>query len=117
MFVVPLSSESDQFKDELNSDKSDREIEQDEWEKSDESDSDTSERQEDSYADLEHDTLRETLYMEQSHEELGEVCVCLCVCVYQCFCVTCVDGNCLFISAVCLCVLIIICVDEMSLFL
>ncbi|XP_027015385.1 oxysterol-binding protein-related protein 8 isoform X5 [Tachysurus fulvidraco] len=64
--------ESDQFKDELNSDKSDREIEQDEWEKSDESDSDTSERQEESYADLEHDTLRETLYMEQSHEELGE---------------------------------------------
>ncbi|KAG7320649.1 hypothetical protein KOW79_016502 [Hemibagrus wyckioides] len=64
--------ECDQFKDELNSDKSDREIEQDEWEKSDESDSDTSERQEDSYADLEHDTLRETLYMEQSHEELGE---------------------------------------------
>ncbi|KAM9467576.1 oxysterol-binding protein-related protein 8 isoform 2-T2 [Clarias gariepinus] len=65
-------NESDQFKDELNSDKSDREIEQDEWEKSEESDSDTSERQEDSYADLEHDTLRETLYMEQSHEELGE---------------------------------------------
>ncbi|XP_053097729.1 oxysterol-binding protein-related protein 8 isoform X3 [Pangasianodon hypophthalmus] len=64
--------ESDQFKDELNSDKSDREIEQDEWEKSEESDTDTSERQEDSYADLEHDTLRETLYMEQSHEELGE---------------------------------------------
>ncbi|XP_053544086.1 oxysterol-binding protein-related protein 8 isoform X2 [Ictalurus punctatus] len=64
--------ESDQFKDELNSDKSDREIEQDEWEKSEESDSDTSERQEDLYADLEHDTLRETLYVEQSHEELGE---------------------------------------------
>ncbi|XP_060759724.1 oxysterol-binding protein-related protein 8 isoform X4 [Neoarius graeffei] len=64
--------ESDQFKDELNSDKSDREIEQEEWEKSEESDSDTSERQEDSYADLEHDTLRETLYVEQCHEELGE---------------------------------------------
>ncbi|KAF4079937.1 hypothetical protein AMELA_G00184060 [Ameiurus melas] len=64
--------ESDQFKDELNSDKSDREIEHDEWEKSEESDSDTSERQEDLYADLEHDTLRETLYVEQSHEELGE---------------------------------------------
>ncbi|KAK3544465.1 hypothetical protein QTP86_012477 [Hemibagrus guttatus] len=71
-YLVDWEGESDQFKDELNSDKSDREIEQDEWEKSDESDSDTSERQEDSYVDLEHDTLRETLYIEQSHEELGE---------------------------------------------
>ncbi|TTG02116.1 Oxysterol-binding protein-related protein 8 [Bagarius yarrelli] len=65
--------ESDQFKDELNSDKSDREMEQDEWEKSDESDSDTSERQEDTNTELEHNTLSETLYVEQSHEELGEV--------------------------------------------
>lgn len=79
-----LSSESDQFKDELNSDKSDREIEQDEWEKSEESDSDTSERQEDSYADLEHDTLRETLYIEQCHEELGEVCAYVYLYVYIC---------------------------------
>ncbi|XP_062853451.1 oxysterol-binding protein-related protein 8 isoform X2 [Trichomycterus rosablanca] len=59
--------EGDQFKDE-----SDRELEQDEWEKSEDSDSDTSERQEDSYADLDQDALRETLYMEQSPEELGE---------------------------------------------
>lgn len=43
-------------------------------EKSEESDSDTSERQEDSYVDLD-ETLRETPYMEQTDEELGEVCV------------------------------------------
>lgn len=43
-------------------------------EKSEESDSDTSERQEDSYVDLDpNEALRETPYIEQSHEELGEV--------------------------------------------
>lgn len=76
-------NDSDQFKDpDLYSDKSDRENEQEqeEWEnevmeKSEESDSDTSERQEDSYVDLD-ETLRETPYMEQTDEELGEVCVC-----------------------------------------
>uniref|UniRef100_A0A8C2B6H8 Oxysterol-binding protein n=1 Tax=Cyprinus carpio TaxID=7962 RepID=A0A8C2B6H8_CYPCA len=71
----------DQFKDpDLYSDKSDRENEQEqeEWdnevmEKSEESDSDTSERQEDSYLDLDpNEALRETSYIEQSHEELGE---------------------------------------------
>uniref|UniRef100_A0A8C1GYB4 Oxysterol-binding protein n=1 Tax=Cyprinus carpio TaxID=7962 RepID=A0A8C1GYB4_CYPCA len=64
----------------LYSDKSDRENEQEqeEWdnevmEKSEESDSDTSERQEDSYLDLDpNEALRETSYIEQSHEELGE---------------------------------------------
>uniref|UniRef100_A0A671KAN2 Oxysterol-binding protein-related protein 8-like n=1 Tax=Sinocyclocheilus anshuiensis TaxID=1608454 RepID=A0A671KAN2_9TELE len=75
-------NDSDQFKDpDLYSDKSDRENEQEqeEWEnevmeKSEESDSDTSERQEDSYIDLDpNETLRETSYIEQSHEELGEV--------------------------------------------
>ncbi|XP_016094284.1 oxysterol-binding protein-related protein 8-like isoform X3 [Sinocyclocheilus grahami] len=74
-------NDSDQFKDpDLYSDKSDRENEQEqeEWEnevmeKSEESDSDTSERQEDSYIDLDpNETLRETTYIEQSHEELGE---------------------------------------------
>ncbi|XP_048010677.1 oxysterol-binding protein-related protein 8 isoform X3 [Megalobrama amblycephala] len=74
-------NDSDQFKDpDLYSDKSDRENEQEqeEWEnevmeKSEESDSDTSERQEDSYIDLDpNETLRETPYIEQSHEELGE---------------------------------------------
>ncbi|XP_073802962.1 oxysterol-binding protein-related protein 8 isoform X2 [Danio rerio] len=74
-------NDSDQFKDpDLYSDKSDRENEpeQEEWEnevmeKSEESDSDTSERQEDSYIDLDpNETLRETMYIEQSHEELGE---------------------------------------------
>lgn len=65
----------------LYSDKSDREGEQDHeesdpegLEKSEESDSDTSERQEDSYIDLDpNEHLRETPYLEQSHEELGEV--------------------------------------------
>lgn len=75
-------NDSDQFKDpDLYSDKSDRENEQEqeEWEnevmdKSEESDSDTSERQEDSYVDMDpNETLRETPYIEQSHEELGEV--------------------------------------------
>lgn len=41
--------------------------------KSEESDSDTSERQEDSYVDLD-EMLRETVYIEQTDEELGEVC-------------------------------------------
>lgn len=76
-------NDSDQFKDpDLYSDKSDRENEQEqeEWEnevmeKSEESDSDTSERQDDSYIDLDpNETLRQTTYIEQSHEELGEVC-------------------------------------------
>uniref|UniRef100_A0AAY5EL65 Oxysterol-binding protein n=1 Tax=Electrophorus electricus TaxID=8005 RepID=A0AAY5EL65_ELEEL len=59
----------------LYSDKSDRENEQEveEWEKSEESDSDTSERQDDSYADMDNtEALQETIYLEQSHEELGE---------------------------------------------
>lgn len=43
-------------------------------EKSEESDSDTSERQDDSYIDLDpNEHLQETPYLEQSHEELGEV--------------------------------------------
>lgn len=75
-------NDSDHLKDpDLYSDKSDREGEQDHeesdpegLEKSEESDSDTSERQEDSYIDLDpNEHLRETPYMEQSHEELGEV--------------------------------------------
>ena len=83
---VHLSSsrfnDSDHLKDpDLYSDKSDREGEQDHeesdpegLEKSEESDSDTSERQDDSYIDLDpNDHLRETPYLEQSHEELGEV--------------------------------------------
>ncbi|XP_062338708.1 oxysterol-binding protein-related protein 8 isoform X5 [Osmerus eperlanus] len=72
-------NDSDQFKDpDLYSDKSDRENEPDHeesdpegLEKSEESDSDTSERQDDSYIDLD-EALRETPYLEQSHEELGE---------------------------------------------
>uniref|UniRef100_A0A4W6E7K3 Oxysterol-binding protein n=1 Tax=Lates calcarifer TaxID=8187 RepID=A0A4W6E7K3_LATCA len=75
-------SDSDHLKDpDLYSDKSDREGEQDHeesdpegLEKSEESDSDTSERQDDSYIDLDpNEHLRETPYLEQSHEELGEV--------------------------------------------
>ncbi|XP_055771875.1 oxysterol-binding protein-related protein 8-like isoform X2 [Salvelinus fontinalis] len=74
-------NDGDQFKDpDLYSDKSDREGEQDHEEsdveglgKSEESDSDTSERQDDSYIDLDpNEALRETPYLEQSHEELGE---------------------------------------------
>uniref|UniRef100_A0AAY4D0G4 Oxysterol-binding protein n=1 Tax=Denticeps clupeoides TaxID=299321 RepID=A0AAY4D0G4_9TELE len=74
-------NDSDQFKDpDLYSDKSDRENEQDHeesdneaLEKSEESDSDTSERQDDSYVDTDpNEVLRETPYLEQSHEELGE---------------------------------------------
>lgn len=75
-------NDSDHLKDpDLYSDKSDREGEPDHeesdpegLEKSEESDSDTSERQEDSYIDLDsNDQLWETPYLEQSHEELGEV--------------------------------------------
>uniref|UniRef100_A0A3B4A744 Oxysterol-binding protein n=1 Tax=Periophthalmus magnuspinnatus TaxID=409849 RepID=A0A3B4A744_9GOBI len=69
----------DHLKDpDLYSDKSDREQDHEEsdaegLEKSEESDSDTSERQDDSYIDLDpNEHLRETSYMEQSHEELGE---------------------------------------------
>ncbi|XP_076152908.1 oxysterol-binding protein-related protein 8 isoform X2 [Alosa pseudoharengus] len=74
-------NDSDQFKDpDLYSDKSDRENEQEHeesdneaLEKSEESDSDTSERQDDSYVDTDpNEVLRETPYLEQSHEELGE---------------------------------------------
>ncbi|XP_035376598.1 oxysterol-binding protein-related protein 8 isoform X2 [Electrophorus electricus] len=69
-------NDSEHFKDlDLYSDKSDRENEQEveEWEKSEESDSDTSERQDDSYADMDNtEALQETIYLEQSHEELGE---------------------------------------------
>lgn len=75
-------NDGDHLKDpDLYSDKSDREGEQDHeesdpegLEKSEESDSDTSDRQDDSYVDLDpNEHLRETPYMEQSHEELGEV--------------------------------------------
>ncbi|KTG06811.1 hypothetical protein cypCar_00020399 [Cyprinus carpio] len=81
LYKTTVFNDSDQFKDpDLYSDKSDRENEQEqeEWdnevmEKSEESDSDTSERQDDSYLDLDpNETLRETSYIEQSHEELGE---------------------------------------------
>uniref|UniRef100_A0A8D0CUM2 Oxysterol-binding protein n=1 Tax=Sander lucioperca TaxID=283035 RepID=A0A8D0CUM2_SANLU len=74
-------NDSDHLKDpDLYSDKSDREGEQDHeesdpegLEKSEESDSDTSERQDDSYLDMDpNEHLRETPYLEQSHEELGE---------------------------------------------
>uniref|UniRef100_H2RR95 Oxysterol-binding protein n=1 Tax=Takifugu rubripes TaxID=31033 RepID=H2RR95_TAKRU len=74
-------NDTDHLKDpDLYSDKSDREGEQDHeesdpegLEKSEESDSDTSERQDDSYIDMDpNEHLRETPYMEQSHEELGE---------------------------------------------
>lgn len=76
--VWPLRfGDGEQFKDpDLYSDKSDRENEQEEneWDKSEESDSDTSERPDDSYADPEPgENLRETVYLQQSHEELGEV--------------------------------------------
>ncbi|KAG5846125.1 oxysterol-binding protein-related protein 8 isoform X3 [Anguilla anguilla] len=73
--------DGDHFKEpDLYSDKSDRENEPEHEEsdnegpeKSEESDSDTSERQDDSYADVDpNETLRETPYLEQSHEELGE---------------------------------------------
>uniref|UniRef100_A0A8B9SFZ5 Oxysterol-binding protein n=1 Tax=Anas platyrhynchos TaxID=8839 RepID=A0A8B9SFZ5_ANAPL len=61
------------------SDKSDKENDHDHDEsdndglgKSEESDSDTSERQDDSYVDPEPIDIKETTYLEQSHEELGE---------------------------------------------
>lgn len=81
-FPVSRFNDSDHLKDpDLYSDKSDREGEQDHeesdpegLEKSEESDSDMSERQDDSYVDLDpNEHLRETPYLEQSHEELGEV--------------------------------------------
>ncbi|MGH0170474.1 UNVERIFIED_CONTAM: hypothetical protein FKN15_059073 [Acipenser sinensis] len=74
--------ETQHFRDhDLYSDKSDRENEQDHeesdndgLEKSEESDTDTSERQDDSYLEPEPiEVLRETTYLEQSREELGEV--------------------------------------------
>uniref|UniRef100_A0A3P9JQN0 Oxysterol binding protein like 8 n=1 Tax=Oryzias latipes TaxID=8090 RepID=A0A3P9JQN0_ORYLA len=71
-------NDSDHLKDpDLYSDKSDREGEPDHEESDpeglEESDSDTSERQDDSYIDLDaNEHLLETLYQEQSHEELGE---------------------------------------------
>lgn len=82
MVAFSRFNDSDHLKDpDLYSDKSDREGEQDHeesdpegLEKSEESDSDTSERQDDSYIDLDtNEHLRETPYLEQSHEELGEV--------------------------------------------
>uniref|UniRef100_A0A803VBD6 Oxysterol-binding protein n=1 Tax=Ficedula albicollis TaxID=59894 RepID=A0A803VBD6_FICAL len=80
---LPLNdSEIDRqpFKDQdTYSDKSDKENDHDHEEsendalgKSEESDSDTSERQDDSYVDPEPADVRETTYLEQSHEELGE---------------------------------------------
>ena len=73
------------FKDQdMYSDKSDKENDHDHEEsdndglgKSEESDSDTSERQDDSYVDPEPIDIKETTYLEQSHEELGEVKVLL----------------------------------------
>lgn len=74
--------ERQHFKDQdLYSDKSDKENDHDHDEsdndglgKSEESDSDTSERQDDSYIDPEPiDDLKETTYLEEAHEELGEV--------------------------------------------
>lgn len=66
------------------SDKSDKENDQEHDEsdnevlgKSEESDTDTSERQDDSYIEPEPvEPLKETTYTEQSHEELGEVTAC-----------------------------------------
>ncbi|NWH74550.1 OSBL8 protein, partial [Piaya cayana] len=68
------------FKDQdMYSDKSDKENDHDHEEsdndglgKSEESDSDTSERQDDSYIDPEPIDVKETTYVEQSPEELGE---------------------------------------------
>lgn len=66
------------------SDKSDKENDQEHDEsdnevmgKSEESDTDTSERQDDSYIEPEPvEALKETTYTEQGHEELGEVTAC-----------------------------------------
>ncbi|KAG7278610.1 hypothetical protein CRUP_013353 [Coryphaenoides rupestris] len=76
--TTPAFNDGDQFKDpDLYSDKSDREGDQDHEESDhdhddsdpEETDSDTSERQDDLDP---NETLRETPYIEQSHEELGE---------------------------------------------
>ncbi|XP_074936862.1 oxysterol-binding protein-related protein 8 isoform X2 [Phalacrocorax aristotelis] len=80
---LPLNDseiERHHFKDQdMYSDKSDKENDHDHEEsdndglgKSEESDSDTSERQDDSYIDPEPIDIKETTYLEQSHEELGE---------------------------------------------
>ncbi|MEJ1277203.1 hypothetical protein NN561_008116 [Cricetulus griseus] len=85
--IIPLrlndsEIERQHFKDQdMYSDKSDKENDQEHDEsdnevmgKSEESDTDTSERQDDSYIEPEPiEPLKETTYMEQSHEELGEV--------------------------------------------
>ncbi|XP_020659937.2 oxysterol-binding protein-related protein 8 isoform X1 [Pogona vitticeps] len=65
------------FKDsDMYSDKSDRENDHDRDESDNdglgESDTDTSERQDDSYIDPDPDNLKETTYIEEAHEELGE---------------------------------------------
>lgn len=74
--------ERQHFKDQdTYSDKSDKDNDQDHEEsdndglgKSEESDSDTSERQDDSFIDPEPcDIIKEATYVEESHEELGEV--------------------------------------------
>ncbi|XP_053317939.1 oxysterol-binding protein-related protein 8 isoform X1 [Spea bombifrons] len=73
--------ERQHFKDQdTYSDKSDKDNDHDHEEsdndglgKSEESDSDTSERQDDSFVDTEPmDLIKETTYVEESHEELGE---------------------------------------------
>ncbi|XP_010170809.1 oxysterol-binding protein-related protein 8, partial [Antrostomus carolinensis] len=80
---LPLNDseiERHHFKDQdTYSDKSDKENDHDHEEsdndglgKSEDSDSDTSERQDDSYVDPEPIDIKETTYLEQSHEELGE---------------------------------------------
>ncbi|XP_058720989.1 oxysterol-binding protein-related protein 8-like isoform X3 [Poecile atricapillus] len=80
---LPLNDsemERHHFKDQdTYSDKSDKENDHDHEEsdndglgKSEESDSDTSERQDDSYVDPEPIDIKETIYLEQNHEELGE---------------------------------------------
>lgn len=66
------------FKDtDMYSDKSDRENDHDHDESDNdglgESDTDTSERQDDSYIDPDPDNIKETTYIEEAHEELGEV--------------------------------------------
>ncbi|XP_027742602.1 oxysterol-binding protein-related protein 8 isoform X2 [Empidonax traillii] len=80
---LPLNDseiERHHFKDQdTYSDKSDKDNDHDHEEsdneglgKSEESDSDTSERQDDSFVDPEPIDIKETTYLEQSHEELGE---------------------------------------------
>ncbi|KAM4676147.1 oxysterol-binding protein-related protein 8 isoform 2-T2 [Discoglossus pictus] len=71
--------ERQHFKDQdTYSDKSDKDLDHDHDEsdnegKSEESDSDTSERQDDSFVDPDPtDSLKETTYLEEVHEELGE---------------------------------------------